>query len=72
MRTCLPKGKRLPFAEPGGTHKGEYMGIARTGKETTISGIEIPPIMGGKIAEEWSESGWLGFLQQPGAKVGQE
>jgi len=48
------------------------MGIARTGKETTISGIEIPPIMGGKIAEEWSESGWLGFLQQPGAKVGQE
>jgi len=53
-----------------GTHKGEYMGIAPTGKQATISGIEILRIVGGKIVEEWSESDWLGFMQQLGAKVG--
>ncbi len=53
-----------------GTHKGEYMGIAPTGKQVTITGIEILHIVGGKIVEEWSESDWLGFMQQLGAKVG--
>ncbi len=52
-----------------GTHKGEYMGIAPTGKRVTITGISILHIAGGKIVEEWNESDNLGFMTQLGAKV---
>jgi len=53
-----------------GRHKGEYMGIAPTDKQVTITGIDILRIVGGKIVEHWSEMDNLGFMQQLGAKVG--
>lgn len=46
--------------------KGEYMEIAPTGKQVTITGISILRIVGGKIAEEWGNSDDLGFMQQLG------
>ena len=49
-----------------GTHKGEYMSIAPTGKQVMITGIGILRIVGGKIVEEWGESDMLGFMQQLG------
>ncbi len=50
-----------------GTHnKGEYMGIAPTGKQVTITGISILRIVGGKIVEEWGEMDNLGFMEQLG------
>ena len=55
----------------GGTHsKGDYMGIAPTGKQVTITGISILRIAGGKIVEERGEMDNLSFMQQLGAKVG--
>ncbi|TET40562.1 MAG: ester cyclase [Dehalococcoidia bacterium] len=53
-----------------GTHTGEFWGIAPTGKQVTITGINVLRIVGGKIVEEWGESDFLGFMQQLGAKVG--
>ena len=50
-----------------GTHKGEYMSIAPTGKQVTMTGINIIRIVGGKIVEEWGESDDLGFMEQLGA-----
>lgn len=50
----------------GGTHKGEYMGIAPTGKQVTLTGISIDRIVGGKIVEEWGEMNTLGMMQQLG------
>jgi predicted ester cyclase len=52
-----------------GIHKGEYMGIAPTGKQVTMTGISILRIVGGKIVEEWGESDNLGFMEQLGAKI---
>ncbi len=49
-----------------GTHKGEYMGIAPTGKPVTYTGISIRRIEGGKIVEEWLELDMLGLMQQMG------
>jgi serine phosphatase RsbU (regulator of sigma subunit)/ketosteroid isomerase-like protein len=37
-------------------HRGEYLGVAPTGKEVFSTGIDIHRIAGDKIAEEWSES----------------
>jgi steroid delta-isomerase-like uncharacterized protein len=49
-----------------GTHKGELMGIAPTGKPVTITGIDIARIAGGKIEEIWNNWDALGLLQQIG------
>jgi len=53
-----------------GTHKGELMGIAPTGKQVTVSGIEIDRIVGGKFVEGWVNWDALGMLQQLGAVPG--
>jgi serine phosphatase RsbU (regulator of sigma subunit)/ketosteroid isomerase-like protein len=37
-------------------HRGEFLGVAPTGKEVFSTGIDIHRIAGDKIAEEWSES----------------
>jgi steroid delta-isomerase-like uncharacterized protein len=49
-----------------GTHKGEYMGIAPTGKQVTFTGISIHHIEGGKIVESWDEVDQLSMMQQLG------
>ncbi len=49
-----------------GTHKGELMGIAPTGKQVTITGIQILRVASGKIVENWVNLDALGLLQQLG------
>src|SRR5436190_2818597 len=50
-----------------GTHQGELMGIAPTGKQSTVTGIEIHRFEGSQIAESWINWDTLGMLQQIGA-----
>jgi steroid delta-isomerase-like uncharacterized protein len=50
-----------------GTHHGELMGLAPTGKQVTGSGIVISRIAGGKVVEEWEEWDTLGLVQQMSA-----
>ena len=49
-----------------GTHQGELMGIPATGKQSTVTGITIDRIVGGRIAESWTNWDTLGMLQQLG------
>jgi steroid delta-isomerase-like uncharacterized protein len=49
-----------------GTHQGELMGVAPTGKKVTNTGISIFRIAGSKIAEEWVQWTTLGMMQQLG------
>jgi len=48
------------------THKGEFMGIAPTGKQATWMGFEVLRIVGGKCVEAWVVADELGMLQQLG------
>ena len=50
-----------------GTHQGNLMGIAPTGKQVTVTGIIINRFAGGKSAEGWLNFDALGMLQQLGA-----
>ena len=50
-----------------GTHKGEFMGIAPSGKSITIQEIHIGRIANGKMVEHWGLEDALGMLQQLGA-----
>ncbi len=49
-----------------GTHRGELMGTAPTGKSATITGVLINRVAGGKIEAEWAYYDALGMLQQLG------
>jgi ketosteroid isomerase-like protein len=49
-----------------GTHQGELMGIAPTGKQVTVTGHAIYRIANGKIEEDWITGDTLGVLQQLG------
>jgi predicted ester cyclase len=49
-----------------GTHRGELMGIAPTGKRVTACGIEIFRFRDSKMAEHWATFDALGMLQQIG------
>lgn len=48
-----------------GTHRGEYEGIAPTGKRVTRTMLHIFGVRGGKIQEEWVEGQSLGQLIRP-------
>jgi predicted ester cyclase len=57
-----------------GTHQGELMGVAPTGKQVRITGIIINRLSDGKIAESWTNYDALGVMRQIGAipEAGQE
>lgn len=50
-----------------GTHQGEVLGVAPTGRRVTMSGIDIVRIERGRITERWGEFDTLGLLTQLGA-----
>ena|ERR1700754_3891245 len=50
----------------GGTHRGEVMGIAPTGKTVSLPGINIWRLRDGQIVERWGLLDDLGFLKQLG------
>jgi len=49
-----------------GTHKGELMGIAPTGKRANVTGISIDRYQSGKLVESWANYDTLGMFQQLG------
>jgi len=49
-----------------GTHQGELMGIAPTGKQITMTGIVITRFAGDKQVESWIVTDNLGMMQQLG------
>jgi steroid delta-isomerase-like uncharacterized protein len=52
-----------------GTHRGELMGVAATGEEVTLPGINIFRLQDGRIIERWGLLDDLGFLRQLGLVV---
>ena len=50
-----------------GTHRGEFMGVAPTGKQVEFRGIRIDRITEGKIEEVWLAWDELGLMRQLGA-----
>ena len=50
-----------------GTHTGELMGMPASGKDVTVTGIEMDRVVGGRIVEGYGVFDALGMLQQIGA-----
>ena len=49
-----------------GTHQGDLMGMAPTGKQATVTGITIDRIVDGRFVESWTNWDTLGLMQQLG------
>jgi steroid delta-isomerase-like uncharacterized protein len=49
-----------------GTHEGELMGMAATGRRVSVTGIDIVRIEGGKIAEHRGLTDIVGLMRQLG------
>ena len=47
-----------------GTHTGEFMGLAPTGRTITVAATAILHVAGGRVVELWSEFDQLGLLRQ--------
>ncbi|GEM_PF-231332 len=64
----LAEGDRVAIRLTGrGTHKGNFMGIAPTGKQVSFSGMTFIRLRDGKITERWGISDMPGLMQQLGA-----
>jgi len=49
-----------------GTHQGEFMGIAPTGRQMSVTEIGILRMVDGKVTESWYEVDMLSLMQQLG------
>lgn len=50
-----------------GTHRGEVMGVAATGKTVEFESIDIIRVDDGKVAEHWGVTDVMSLMQQLGA-----
>jgi steroid delta-isomerase-like uncharacterized protein len=50
-----------------GTHNGDLMGVAATGKTVEFGGIDIIRVEDGKVAEHWGVTDTMSLMQQVGA-----
>jgi steroid delta-isomerase-like uncharacterized protein len=68
IQDVIAEGDRVVLrVTAGGTHEGEFQGIAPTGKQVTITGMGIVRVENGQIAESWWEFDAIGLMQQLGA-----
>ncbi len=49
-----------------GTHQGEFLGIAATGKPATWTALVLQRVVGGKIQDSWLQWDQSGLMQQLG------
>ena len=68
LEDMVAEGDKVVYrASARGTHKGEFMGIAATGKHVTFTSIVISRIAKGKFQEDWESLDGMYVLQQLGA-----
>lgn len=67
IEDMIAEGDKVVVRVTGrGTHTGELMGIAPTGKQLMMTGIAIYRLEDEKIVERWAEHDLLSMMQQLG------
>ena len=64
----VTEGEKVAYRGTGrGTHRGELLGVAPTGRAVTVTYTVIARVAGGQFQEDWLDFDALGLLQQLGA-----
>jgi predicted ester cyclase len=70
VQDLIAEGDKVVVRATGhGTHRGEFMGIAPTGRLISVTWIAIYRVRDGKLAEHWQNIDELGLLKQLGAGI---
>ena len=65
LEDMVAEGDKVVYrASARGTHSGEFMGVAATGKQITFTTIVISRIAHGKFQEDWESMDGIYVLQQ--------
>ncbi|MDX6683521.1 MAG: hypothetical protein QOG94_3560 [Solirubrobacteraceae bacterium] len=59
------------YSTARGTHTGEFMGTAPTGRSVEVGALHIHRIRDGKIVEHWGHNDQAGMMRQLGIAPGQ-
>jgi steroid delta-isomerase-like uncharacterized protein len=71
IEDAIGAGDKLGLRWQGhGTHRGEYLGFAPTGREVSYDGITIYELRGDKVARIWVSADMLGLLRTLSAVIG--
>ena len=67
IEDMIAEGEKVATRHPfHGMHRGEFQGIAPTGKPVRINAILITRIVDGKVKEDWLNGDFMGLMQQFG------
>jgi predicted ester cyclase len=67
IEDMVAEGEKVVYrASARGTHKGEFLAIAATGKQVIFTSIVISRIADGKFQEDWESMDGIYVLQQLG------
>ena len=67
IEDMIAEGDRVATKKTfSGTHRGEFAGIPPTGKEVTLTYVDILRLRDGRIVEHWLSMDQLSFMQQLG------
>ena len=70
IENVMAEGDQIAFRSTlRATHRGEFLGIAPTGRQITVSLLDIIRIEDGKFAEQWGGPDTFDLLRQLGAKI---
>ena len=70
IEEMIAEGDRVAFrATIRGTHEGVFQNVAPTGKQVTVSALDIIRIDNGKLIEHWGGPDLFNLMQQLGAVV---
>lgn len=66
LETIVTPTKFVTISDLSGTHTGEFMGHAPTGKRFTVRNVQVIGYRDGKACDRWGSTDVLGILQQLG------
>ena len=70
VEEIIAEGGRIAFRSTmRGTHLGELLGIAPTGRQVTVGLVDVIHVENGKFVEQWGGPDLLDLLQQLGAEI---
>lgn len=66
LETIYTPTKFITVTDLSGTHTGEFLGHASTGKRFTVRNVQVIGYRDGKAVDRWGSTDELGILQQLG------